>query len=311
MNLSESNRIAQVLGASKSLAGDLQPWPDYFDTKAREYKTIMHFFEIGNPDSTLEIGCGNGFTSILLAGRSRNVKAFDLPSRSSKSHSLGIELACELVQRLGIKNVDVVGGSAEDLPFEDDSFDLVFSEYMLQYVPDKDKALSEVKRVLKSSGIAVTVVPNYLERAFAPVIKFEYLLGRMLSRVIETARVMSGVSDKAKGERLIEPLSKERGSSGSLLDYILLRPDGAYDSFMEEMLRHRPSSWRKLFEKNGLRVAGTFATQMLPLGMFKMMGPQAVRFVANRTYLLNNALGNLPVLKHMGYTLALVATKDK
>ncbi len=311
MNPSDEAWIKTVLNRAKDASGDLQPWPDYFESKAREYRTIMRFFESGVHDSALEIGCGNGFTSALLAGNARSVKAFDLPSRNSKSHSLGIEVACELVRRLGIKNVDVVGGSAEALPFEDNSFDLVFSEYMLQYVPDKNKALSEVKRVLKPGGVVVTVVPNYLERVFAPIIKFEYLLIRMLSRIIDTARVIGGVSGKAKDDNMVGPLSKGRGSSGALSDYILLRPDGAYGSFNEEMLRHRPSSWRRLFETNGLRVTGTFATQILPLGIFGIMGPQAVRLIANMTYSLNNAFGNLPVLKYVGYTLGLVAQKDK
>jgi ubiquinone/menaquinone biosynthesis C-methylase UbiE len=41
---------------------------------------------------------------------------------------------------------------AQAIPFEDSSFDIVMANYMLYHVPDVDKALSEVRRVLKPDG---------------------------------------------------------------------------------------------------------------------------------------------------------------
>lgn len=54
-------------------------------------------------------------------------------------------------ERLGM-NVTLVEGSAMDLPFEDGSFDAVVGTLVLCSVPDPDRVLAEVKRVLKPGG---------------------------------------------------------------------------------------------------------------------------------------------------------------
>lgn len=43
--------------------------------------------------------------------------------------------------------------NAEDIPYDDESFDVVIAEHMLYFVTDIEKALSEIKRVLKPNGI--------------------------------------------------------------------------------------------------------------------------------------------------------------
>ncbi|UCH84129.1 MAG: class I SAM-dependent methyltransferase, partial [Candidatus Latescibacterota bacterium] len=43
-------------------------------------------------------------------------------------------------------------GSAENLPYDDESFDLVIASFVLEHVLDVDKALSEINRVLKKGG---------------------------------------------------------------------------------------------------------------------------------------------------------------
>lgn len=49
-------------------------------------------------------------------------------------------------------NVQVLQADIQDIPFDDASFDAVIANHMLYHVPDLDKALSEVKRVLKPGG---------------------------------------------------------------------------------------------------------------------------------------------------------------
>jgi SAM-dependent methyltransferase len=55
--------------------------------------------------------------------------------------------------------VDVLA-RAEELPFQDDQFDLVLCTQMLQYVADPARVLSEIFRVLKSSGCLLLSVPS-------------------------------------------------------------------------------------------------------------------------------------------------------
>lgn len=56
-----------------------------------------------------------------------------------------------------IRNIKLIEGDARNLPFDDNSFDLVYTITVLQEIPDKNKVLKEIKRVLKPGGIlAVT-----------------------------------------------------------------------------------------------------------------------------------------------------------
>lgn len=51
-------------------------------------------------------------------------------------------------------NVDL-----QELPFEDNSYDFIFASHVLEHVQDDIKAINEIKRVLKPSGIAMLPVP--------------------------------------------------------------------------------------------------------------------------------------------------------
>lgn len=53
-----------------------------------------------------------------------------------------------------------VRGDGQRLPFSDDSFDLVFSEYVFEHLPRPEAALREIDRVLAPGGSFVVLVPN-------------------------------------------------------------------------------------------------------------------------------------------------------
>lgn len=57
------------------------------------------------------------------------------------------------IEQLGVDNVSVRQASAYDLPFSNGYFDRVFMVTVLGEIPDKRKALSEIKRVLKNEGL--------------------------------------------------------------------------------------------------------------------------------------------------------------
>lgn len=47
----------------------------------------------------------------------------------------------------------------QDMPFEDDTYDLIWCSHVLEHVPDDRRALSEIRRILAPNGIAVIQVP--------------------------------------------------------------------------------------------------------------------------------------------------------
>lgn len=52
-----------------------------------------------------------------------------------------------------------------DLPFDDNSFDVVFCNHVLEHIPDDTKAMQELYRVLKPNGMGIFQIPQDLSRA--------------------------------------------------------------------------------------------------------------------------------------------------
>ncbi|MDN3666716.1 class I SAM-dependent methyltransferase [Algibacter miyuki] len=52
-----------------------------------------------------------------------------------------------------------------DLPFEDNSYDIIFCNHVLEHIPDDTKAMQELYRVLKPGGMGIFQIPQDLSRA--------------------------------------------------------------------------------------------------------------------------------------------------
>jgi ubiquinone/menaquinone biosynthesis C-methylase UbiE len=94
----------------------------------------------------LEIGSGTGYFSLnlLQLGAIERLTATDISAGMLKRLS-------GTAEGLGLE-VETVRTEAEELPFEDESFDLVFGHAVLHHIPDLDKAFAEFRRVLRPSG---------------------------------------------------------------------------------------------------------------------------------------------------------------
>jgi ubiquinone/menaquinone biosynthesis C-methylase UbiE len=96
---------------------------------------------------SLEIGAGTGYFSLnlLQAGVVEHATATDISPGM-------LETLSENAARLGL-TVETVACDAEQLPFADASFDLVFGHAVLHHLPDLDRAFAEFRRVLKPGGV--------------------------------------------------------------------------------------------------------------------------------------------------------------
>ena len=102
--------------------------------------------------TVLDLGCGSGaFTTFVarMVGEEGKVYAVDVQPKMLKQ--LGRKLAKAENQKL--TNIELKLASAYELPFEDEALDLVYMVTVLQEIPDRDRALREIRRVLKPSGI--------------------------------------------------------------------------------------------------------------------------------------------------------------
>jgi demethylmenaquinone methyltransferase/2-methoxy-6-polyprenyl-1,4-benzoquinol methylase len=96
---------------------------------------------IGNHNSVLELACGTGILSRMLAGAGKSVTGVDLTFEYLRS------------SRRKVSN-DVAQGTAEVLPYRSESFEAVASSYLAKYVDIKAQ-VQECWRVLKPGGAAV------------------------------------------------------------------------------------------------------------------------------------------------------------
>ncbi|MEO0882657.1 MAG: class I SAM-dependent methyltransferase [Pseudomonadota bacterium] len=99
----------------------------------------------------LEYGCSNGDRSLQLAARSNSITGIDISD-------VAIERANRLALDQGVENATFLAMNAEEMTFDDASFDLVFGSGILHHL-DLEKSLSEIRRVLRPGGRAVFVEP--------------------------------------------------------------------------------------------------------------------------------------------------------
>jgi ubiquinone/menaquinone biosynthesis C-methylase UbiE len=100
----------------------------------------------------LEVGCGTGvFTELVLDSCSpASVIAVD-PSTAQIAHARGQPTA---------KWVDFRVAAAQSLPFADSAFDVVASALVINFIPDRPRALSEMRRVARAGGMVAGYVWN-------------------------------------------------------------------------------------------------------------------------------------------------------
>ncbi|TYL37895.1 methyltransferase type 11 [Natronococcus pandeyae] len=99
-------------------------------------------------DAVLDLGCGSGmdvFVAALHVGDSGRVTGLDMTDEQ-------LEKARELRDAAGFENVAFEQGYVEDLPFEDESFDVVVSNGVINLSAEKDRVFAEISRVLRSDG---------------------------------------------------------------------------------------------------------------------------------------------------------------
>ena len=108
----------------------------------------------------LELGCGPAY--LWKENLSRIPSAWDITLSDLSSGMLDSAWRNLVVtgRAYNFKEID-----AQSIPFADETFDAVIANHMLYHVPDKAKALTEIKRVLKIGGhlFATTVGDNHLK----------------------------------------------------------------------------------------------------------------------------------------------------
>jgi ubiquinone/menaquinone biosynthesis C-methylase UbiE len=115
-----------------------------------EWDAIKHY--IPKQANFLDVGCGAGYNLIKAYTELGCIVQGIDPAPGA--HGVG-----RFTQDLW-KDRPIIEGSAEMLPFQDGSFDVVYSSHVLEHVNSEQKALDEMKRVLKPGGVLIIGMPT-------------------------------------------------------------------------------------------------------------------------------------------------------
>jgi ubiquinone/menaquinone biosynthesis C-methylase UbiE len=137
----------------------------------------------------LEVGCGTGAILSEL-------------SKQPTLYGLDIDPAALAECRVNAPDALLIRGNALELPYTDESFDIVYSHFLLLWVGDPLQALREMKRVTRSGGYVIAFAePDYADRIDEPAELI--LLGKW-----QTEALVRQGADPSVGGRLAELFSQ-------------------------------------------------------------------------------------------------------
>jgi len=104
------------------------------------WNAMLNATEVGTETTLLDVGCGSGGSSVLAKERGASVHGIDVAEGL-------LSYAIQRVPKGLFQVADI-----ENLPYEDNMFDVIFAANSLQYSEDRIAALQELKRVCKPNG---------------------------------------------------------------------------------------------------------------------------------------------------------------
>lgn len=108
-------------------------------------ENIFDFLKDIEYEKLLDIGCGTGYLIDMLA-------------KNYEAEFTGLDLSPEMVKQANnknIKNAKFFEGRSDEIPFEDNAFNIVTCSQSFHHYPDTDKAMQETRRVLKPGGLYI------------------------------------------------------------------------------------------------------------------------------------------------------------
>jgi ubiquinone/menaquinone biosynthesis C-methylase UbiE len=207
----------------------------------------------------LDVGSGQGIDLYHYAANGARATGIDLTPRHC-------ELAAQHLGAMG-QEATVVNGDAEQLPFEDASFDRVSSNGVLHHTPDMPAALREIRRVLRPGGEARVIVYNHNSAhywinqfLYQGIIRRGLLEERsmegVLSRGVEYSSIGARPLVRVYSPKQMRHLMTEAGFAGASTT---VRHFRTTDTFITHLLAGRIAALRnpKLLDRIG-RAAGWY-----------------------------------------------------
>jgi ubiquinone/menaquinone biosynthesis C-methylase UbiE len=121
----------------------------WFDPTQIELKTLLKLVNFKNK-IVLDVGAGTGRLDIPISKIAQRVCAIE-PQEEM------LEYMKDKIGKIGLKNIEFKKASAEDIPYPNDSFNVVLCTWVMSHLKDSEKSFYEMKRVLKRNGILLII----------------------------------------------------------------------------------------------------------------------------------------------------------
>jgi SAM-dependent methyltransferase len=185
----------------------------------------IELMKIGSDSRVLDLGCGSGWATRLMAGFAKDGSV------------VGLDISDEMIvlarsTSVQYSNVTYCTGTAQQLAFVDGEFTHAFSMESIYYYEDILAALKEVRRVLAPGGVFVAVMDLYQENApshqWIEQLKVPvHLLGIEQYHDVFVRAGFVDVRDQRLNDPTPVPEDYSGGSFASREDYLLYRQAGS------------------------------------------------------------------------------------
>lgn len=189
----------------------------------------------------LEVGAGSGLQASIVSSWGYDVAAVDLPDRERAA-----------------QHFTVVEYDGVNLPFPDDTFDVVYSSSVLEHVEDLPALLDELARVTRAGGISLHTVPTPVWRGWTivthPIDPWKYLWRRLRHAEGNLVRAVAGDGPRDPMRRRMRRLA-------------VAPVHGEYPSLRAEMHAYRESQWHRRLSECGYSVERVIPNQLFHTGV--------------------------------------------
>jgi SAM-dependent methyltransferase len=205
--------------------------------REKELNEVKKYFATGN--KVLEIGGGNGYQASIIKSWVLEIKSIDVDLNHNEKY-------------FEVEKYDGV-----NLPFSDESFDVIFSSNVLEHVRDLDLLIRETKRVIKPKGIIIHLIPSSTWRFWTILAHYPYLAIRLFNLILGKEKKIKNNSKKN-----FKPVSR-------LFNFLLKffpQSHGEYSSAIKELYYFSKFYWKKKFLSYDFKIEKTADNQIFYTG---------------------------------------------
>jgi SAM-dependent methyltransferase len=218
--------------------------------RKNEIDKIFNFLGNKKFETGLEIGCGDGFQSSILALKFNKFISADLNFDRIK---------------IKVPNIEYVKCDADNFEdvFKNEQFDVIFTSSFLEHLSNPIGFLENSKNYLKKDGYAINIVPSRFMKIsyilmFYPnlFILFLYRLLNFFKGKTFFSKVNNNLENNINKKDFGQPLSKSR------IKMLWPSLHGNYRSHFQEFIMWGDKNWSKLFADSGYKIIAKLKGQV-------------------------------------------------